>query len=81
MAKKKDANILHDMASGLKSNKNQNKVREFLTNLKDVVDGKNIQEKLDFEVKEPEIIIDTKDPKSKQIASDELKKIRSLLKP
>lgn len=81
MAKKRDVNIIHDMASGLKGNKNQSKVREFLTNLKDVVDGKNIQEKLDFEVKEPEIIIDTKDPKSKKIASDELKKIRSILKP
>lgn len=45
---KKDSNIIHDMAKGLKDNKNHKKIRSFLEGLKDTVNNRNIQETMDF---------------------------------
>lgn len=79
---KKDSNILHDMAKGLKDSKNHKKIRSFLEGLKDTVHNRNIQEALDFS--EPKSETSTPDEPSRKentVATQELSKIRKILKP
>lgn len=79
---KKDSNILHDMAKGLKDSKNHKKIRSFIEGLKDTVHNRNIQEDLDFSEPKAESI-PFFDPvkKDNTVANQELIKIRKLLKP
>jgi hypothetical protein len=79
---KKDSNILHDMAKGLRDNRNHKKIRAFLEGLKDTVNNRNIQETMDFS--EPKAdITDIEEPAKKEsaVANQELSKIRKILKP
>lgn len=80
---KKDSNILHDMARGLKDNKNHKKIRTFIEELKDTVHNRNIQEKFDFDEKKVEDVNPIEEPVKKEnpVATQELAKIRKLLKP
>lgn len=79
---KKDSNILHDMAKGLKDSKNHKKIRSFLEGLKDTVHNRNVQESLDFsEVKVEKSIPDEPVKKESTVATQELLKIRKMLKP
>lgn len=80
---KKDSNILHDMARGLKDNKNHKKIRTFIEELKDTVNNRNIQEKFDFDEKKVEDVNPVDEPIKKEnpVATQELAKIRKLLKP
>lgn len=79
---KKDSNIIHDMAKGLKDNKNHKKIRSFLEGLKDTVNNRNIQETLDLSSPSTEVKpIEEPIIKDNKIAKQELSKIRSLLKP
>lgn len=80
---KKDSNILHDMARGLKDNKNHKKIRTFIEELKDTVNNRNIQEKFDFDEKKVEDVNPVDEPRKKEnpVATQELAKIRKLLKP
>lgn len=82
MDMKKDSNILHDMAKGLKDNKNHKKIRTFIEELKDTINNRNIQEKFDFDEKKEEVK-PVEDPVKKEnpVATQELAKIRRLLKP
>lgn len=83
MKKTKDTNLIHDMANGLKSQKNQNKVKKYLEDLKNAVENKNVQQYLNFDntIEEPNIIIDVRSEQSKDIARKELETIRKKLKP
>lgn len=78
---KKDSNIIHDMAKGLKDNKNHKKIRSFIEGLKDTVNNRNIQETMDFS--EPEAVKPVEGPVQKEsiVANQELSKIRKILKP
>lgn len=79
---KKDSNIIHDMAKGLKDNKNHKKIRAFLEGLKDTVNNRNIQETMDFS--EPKADTQTlAEPAKKEsaVANQELSRIRKILKP
>jgi len=80
---KKDSNILYDMAKGLQDNKNHKKIRTFIEELKDTVNHRNIQEKFDFEEKKVEDVQPVDEPVRKEnpVATQELAKIRKLLKP
>lgn len=79
---KKDSNILHDMAKGLRDNRNHKKIRAFLEGLKDTVNNRNIQEKMDFSEPKPETsAIEEPAKKESAVANQELSKIRKLLKP
>lgn len=79
---KKDSNILHDMAKGLKDSKNHKKIRSFLEGLKDTVHNRNIQETLDFTEQTSETSISDKPArKENAVATQELSKIRKILKP
>jgi dsDNA-specific endonuclease/ATPase MutS2 len=78
---KKDSNIIHDMAKGLRDNRNHKKIRSFLEGLKDTVNNRNIQETMDFS--EPKEVAPAIEPAKKEsaVANQELSKIRKLLKP
>ena len=79
---KKDSNIIHDMAEGLKDNKNHKKIRSFLEGLKDTVNNRNIQETMDFsEPKADSQPLIEHEKKENTIASQELSRIRKMLKP
>lgn len=78
---KKDSNLIHDMAKGLKDNKNHKKIRSFLESLKDTVNHKNIQEKLDFSDDNDVVPIEQPVKKENIVATQELLKIRKMLKP
>lgn len=78
---KKDSNIIHDMAKGLKDKKDHKKIRSFIEGLKDTVNNRNIQETMDFS--EPKEVAPAIEPSKKEsaVANQELSKIRKLLKP
>jgi hypothetical protein len=79
---KKDSNIIHDMAKGLRDNRNHKKIRSFLEGLKDTVNNRNIQETMDFSESKPETVaIQEPEKKESAVANQELSKIRKLLKP
>ncbi len=81
MSKKNDHNIIHDMSNGLKNNSDQSKVKARLEELRNAISNKNIQGSLDFEIKNPDIVIDTRSPESIKIANVEMAKIRNKLRP
>lgn len=78
---KKDSNLIHDMAKGLKDSKNHKKIRSFLEGLKDTVNHRNIQEKLDFSDNALTDSVDEPVKKENIVATQELLKIRRILKP
>jgi hypothetical protein len=79
---KKDSNILHDMAKGLRDNRNHKKIRSFLEGLKDTVNNRNIQETMDFsDPKQDTAVMEEPAKKESAVANQELSKIRKLLKP